>query len=199
MAGTAKGYDNSAIHMGPGDIWIVGTPPTDSTVRLTLATDGTPDATAHPSSVCLGLTKGGITTVVKTKTTADTVDQAEAPVNKYVDTVAASIEAELTQQSVDLLQQAMTTGVYGATSAYRQITFGGVSIVPTACVAAISPKRTGSGLWLVSVLYKADIEGLLNILMARNKQSTHKAVFNGQSDLTRSAGKQIGVHYETLT
>jgi hypothetical protein len=195
---TAKGYDVSGIHQGPGDLWVIATPPTDSAQRLVLASDGTPDSTTHGTCICFGLTKGGITFSATTKTTSITVDQAEAPVDKYVETVAASIEAELTQQSVDLLQNAMTTGVYATSTGYKQIAFGGISIVPTACIAAITPKRTGSGLFIVSMLYKADIEGLLTSVMARNKQSTHKVKFNGQSDLTRTSGKQIGIHYETI-
>src|SRR5579859_6632177 len=105
MAGTAKGYDVSQIHQGPGDIWIIGTPPTDTAVRLTLATDGTPDATAHPSSICLGTTESGVTLSIKDKMTPIKVDQFEAAVDTYLDAKDVMLEAELSQQGVDLLQQ----------------------------------------------------------------------------------------------
>jgi len=200
MAATAKGYDVTAIHQGPGDLWIIGTPPTDTAVRLTLdATTGTPDSVAHPASICLGTTESGITFTIKNKLTDIKVDQFEAPVDKYVDALDGMLEAELSQQSVDLLQQALSTGVYGTTSAYKQITFGGVSIPPSVCVAAISPKRTGSNLWIVSMLYKAMSVGGLQALASRAKKSMHKVQFEGLADITRTAGKQIGVHYETLT
>lgn len=201
MAGTAKAYDVTQIHQGPGDLWVIpiGVAPTDTAVRLTLATDGTPDATAHAGSICLGLTKGGITFAVKQKFSDITVDQAEAPVDTYIESLDGSLEAELTQQGVTLLQNALTTGVFStqASPGWNQLTLGGTSIVPVACVAAITPKRTGSGLFIVSMLYQATVQGGLQTLMARNKNSSHKVMFKGQSVLARTAGKQIGVHYET--
>ncbi|HWE50467.1 MAG TPA: hypothetical protein VG273_11780 [Bryobacteraceae bacterium] len=200
MAGTAKGYDVTAIHQGPGDLWIIGTPPIDSAQRLTLtAADGTPDATAHPNSICLGTTEGGITFTNKVKLSDITVDQAEAPVDTYMDQMEATIEAELSQQSVDLLQNALTTGVYSTASAYKQVTFGGISIVPSVCVAAISPKRTGTNLWIVSMLFKVVSKGGITVMLSRSKKSTHKVQFGGLADLGRTAGRQIGIHYETLT
>jgi hypothetical protein len=200
-APTAKGYDITAIHQGPGDIWIIGGgPPSDSAQRLTLdEPSGTPDTTAHPASICLGTTESGITFTTKVKLSDITVDQAESPVDAYMDQLECTIEAELSQQSVDLLQNALTTGVYSTASGYKQLTFGGVSIVPNVCVAAITPKRTGTTLWIVSMLYKVVSKGGITIMSMRNKKSTHKIQFTGMSDLTRTAGRQIGVHYETLT
>lgn len=201
MAATARNYDIMQIHQGPGDIWVIpsGVAPSDSAVRLTLATDGSPDATAHAGSICLGLTKGGITFAIKQKFSDISVDQVEAPVDTYVDDLEGSLEAELSQQGVTLLQNALTTGVFStqASPGWNQLTFGGISVVPVACIAAITPKRTGSGLFIVSMLYQASAQGGLQALMARNKTSGHKVMFKGQSVLTRTAGKQIGVHYET--
>jgi hypothetical protein len=146
------------------------------------------------------MTSGGITFTIKQKFADIVVDQMEGPVDTYVEDLEGSIEAELTQQGVTLLQNALTTGVFStvASPGYNQLTFGGISIVPVACIAAISPKRTGSGLFLVSVLYQASAQGGFTGLMARNKKSTHKVMFKGQSVVSRTAGKQIGVHYETL-
>jgi hypothetical protein len=199
--GTVKGYDTTAIHQGPGDIWLIGGgPPSDSVQRLTLdEPTGTPDTTAHPSSICLGTTESGITFTTKVKLSDITVDQAEAPVDSYMDQLECTIEAELSQQSVDLLQNALTTGVYSTAAGYKQLTFGGISIVPSVCIAAISPKRTGSTLWIVSMLYKCISKGGITVMMSRSKKSAHKAQFSGLADLSRTAGRQIGVHYETLT
>jgi hypothetical protein len=197
---TAKGYDITQIHQGPGDIWIIASPPSDSNQRLTLdVASGTPDATAHAGSICLGPTEGGITTNVKVKLTDITIDQAEAPVDAYMEAIDAVIECELAQQGVTLLQNALTTGLYStvASPGYNQLGFGGINVVPNACIAAISPKRTGTNLWVVSLLYRCSSKGGITILMDRKKKSTHKVQFSGQSDLTRTAGRQIGIHYET--
>src|ERR1035437_6696347 len=111
---TAKAYDTTGIHQGPGDLWIIGVAPTDSAIRLTLASDGTPDSVTHAGSVCLGLTSGGINFTIKQKFSDIVVDQADGPVDTYVDDLEGMLEAELTQQSCDLLQQALSTGAYSA-------------------------------------------------------------------------------------
>jgi hypothetical protein len=202
MAATARNYDVTQIHQGPGDIWVipVTVAPTDTAVRLTLATDGSPDSVAHAGAICCGLTEGGITFAIKQKFSDISVDQFDAPVDTYVDETEASIEATLAQQGVALLQNAYTTGVFSAqvSPGWNQITVGGTPIVPVACIAAISPKRTGTGLFVVSLLYQASAQGGLQALMARNKKSSHKVLFKGQSVPSRTAGKQIGVHYETI-
>ena len=200
MAGLAKGYDVTAIHQGSGDIWIIvaGIPADGAIPQLTLVA-GTPDATTHAGSICLGTTESGIDFTLKQKFSDVKIDQADAPVDRIVDETDGMIEAELSQQSVDLLQQALSTGVYTAASGYKQITFGGTYIVPSVCVAAISPKRTGSSLYLVSMLFKANSEGGLQVAMKKSKKGTHKVQFKGLADMARTAGRQIGVHYETLT
>jgi hypothetical protein len=196
---TAKNYSVSAINQGPGDLWIIGTPPSDTAQRLTLAPDGSPDSTAHPMSVCLGFTESGINFTMKQKIVDIAVDQMTAPVDAYLESDEAVIEAELSQQSADLLQQSLSTGVYSTASAYKQVTFGGISVVPNFCVAAISPKRIGTLLWVVSLLYRVSSKGGVQITYQRAKKSMHKVQFTGQADITRTAGRNIGVHYETLT
>ncbi len=198
MAGTAKAYVPAAMNQGPGDIWIIGTPPSDSAQRLTLAADGTPDATAHPSSIHLGATTGPITFNLKNKAKDIMADQFDAPIDKFVEAVEGTLEAEMAQQSVDLLQQAFSTGVYSTGTGYKQLTFGGIAQVPSVCVAAIAPKRMGAGLFLVSLLYKVATTDGFTVTYGRAKQSAHKLTFHGMVDITRTAGRQIGVQYETI-
>lgn len=197
MAATAKSYDVTQIRQGPGDLWVVGTAPDDTAVRLTL-TSLTPDATAHPSSVCLGLTKKEILTEIKQKITEITVDQADAPVDAYLEMTDAMISAEVTQQGLDLLQQAYNVGTYATASGYKQLTFGGIGTIPKVCVAAIQPKKEDLTKAVVTLLYRAIPVGGLQILMGRGAQSSHKIQFKGLADISRSAGKQIGVVYETI-
>src|SRR5665213_1200609 len=155
---TSKGYAVSAIHQGSGDIWIIASPPADgATPQLTLdLPSGTPDATAHAGSICLGTTESGIDFSVKTKITDIKADQFDAPIDTYLDATEAMLDSEMSQQSVDLLQNAFTVGVYSTvvSPGYKQLTGGGISIVPTVCVAAITPKRTGTNLWIVTILFK---------------------------------------------
>jgi len=200
---TAKNYDITQIHQGPGDIWMIPqtVAPTDTAQILTLdLATGTPDSTAHAGAVCLGPTSGGITTTIKVKLSDITVDQAEAAVDTYMDTLESTIEAELTEQGISLMQQVLTTGVFSTqvSPGYNRLTYGGISVVPTACIAAISPKRTGTNLWVVSLLFKCASKGGITVMMDRAKKSTHKVQFSGMADLARTAGRQIGVQYETI-
>lgn len=178
------------------------TAPADSSApQITLdLPSGTPDATTYPTAICLGTSEAGIDFTIKEKFNDISADQFDAPIDSYKESTEGMMEAELSQQSVDLLQYALGTAVYStvASPGYKQLTFGGISVVPTLCVAAITPKRTGTNLYIVSVLFRVASKGGITIIEGRKKKSTHKIQFAGQADITRTAGRQIGVHYETI-
>jgi len=199
MAGGPKNYAISDIIQGPGDVWVIGNPPSDANLRLTLAADGSPDATAHPGSVHLGAVQSAITTMVKSKVTPIKLDQYDAPFDGYVSELDASIEAELAQTESSLLQRALGVGVYSSGSGYEQCTFGGLFTVPTACIAVISPSRTGTG-YVVAVLYSAFGSGGFEVSMGKAKATAYKTKFTGFADITvsRSAGQWTGIVYQTL-
>jgi hypothetical protein len=198
MAGIAKDYKATEIMQGPGDLWVIGGAPTDAAVRLTLASDGTPDATAHPASIHLGAIQSAVTTQIKPKTQAIELDQYDAPFDSYVTDLDAKIEAELAQSESQKLQRMMGVAAYGTGAGYKQFTFGGNLVVPKACIAAISPTRQNQARHVVSLLYSAAAVGGIQISMGRAKSSSYKASFQGLADITRTAGKQVGVIYQTL-
>jgi hypothetical protein len=198
MAGTAKGYTPSEIVQGPGDLWFIPTAPIDATLRLTLASDGTPDATAHPNSVHLGAIKSAITTAVKPKLAMIDLEQYDAPFDSYVTELTASIEAELAQTEAAKLQRVLGVGVYATASGYKQVTWGGNLVVPTGCIAMISPTRANAARYIVSLLFKGVATGGFTVAMGRAKESTYKAKFEGMGDPARMAGQSVGIIYQTL-
>ena len=198
MAGTSKGYAPSEIIQGPGDIWVIATPPTDTSVRITLASDGTPDATAHPGSIHLGAMSGATTTTVKPKLVEITADQFDCPVDAYVSELDAKIEAAMAQMEATKLQRVLGVGTYATGVGYKQVTFGGTMVVPKVCVAVISPGRANPNQYVISVLYVAVATGGFALAMGRAKAADYKASFTGLCDPTRTAGQQIGVVYQTL-
>jgi hypothetical protein len=198
MAGTAKGYAPTEIIQGPGDIWVIGLAPTDAAVRLTLASDGTPDATAHPGSLHLGAIASAITTTVKPKIAGIQLDQYDAPLDSYVTELDGTIEAELAQTAAQKLQRLLGVGTYATGAGYKQVTFGGVYTVPQACIAVISPTRANPARYVVSLLYIAVATGGFVFAMGRAKPVTVKTKFQGLIDPARAAGKQMGVLYQTL-
>jgi hypothetical protein len=199
MAGTTKGYSISEIQQGPGDLWIIGTAPNDAAVRLTLASDGTPDSTAHPGSYHLGGVMSAINTTVKPKITEIGLDQYDAPVDAFLAELDAKVEAPMAQLESQKLQWALGVGTYATGSGYKQVTWGGTLIVPKVCLAVISPSTVSAGNFVVALMYVAVPAGGFSFTMGRAKQAEYKAQFQGLSDVARTAGKQIGVIYTTLT
>lgn len=206
MAGTTKNYAPSQVQIGPGDVWVIGTAPTDTAIRLTLAANGTPDATAHPSSVHLGVLTSATTLDVKPKMADISADQFEISVDSFLTELEAKLDTEISQLTSVLLAQLLGIGVYGtgtnsnpvASTNYAQITFGGIYTVPKACIAVISPSRQNSQLYNVAVLYLAYSAGGLKFSLGKEKASTIKATFAALADLTRTAGRMVGVVYQTL-
>ncbi len=179
-------------------MWVIGSPPNDATQRLTLdATTLTPDSTAHPSSIHLGYAQG-IKTVIKPTIGEIMLDQYDAPMDVFVQKIEASIEAELASTEMQKLQRALGVGTYSTAAGYKQVTFGGTLVVPNLAIAAISPKRTDATKVIYSLLFKcAAVEGF-SIDMGRTKFSVYKVRFLGFADLTRTAGRQIGLIVETI-
>src|ERR1017187_788219 len=198
MAGTAKGYAVSEIVQGPGDIWVIGTAPTDANVRLTLASDGTPDATAHPGSIHLGAIQSAITATLKPKLSKMSLDQYDAPFAAFVDALDVSIEATMAQTEAAKLQRMLGVGTYATGTGYKSVTFGGLLTVPKLCVAVISPTRGNMNRYIVTVAYLAAATGGFSVSMGRAKASDYKAKFTALNDIARTAGQQIGVVYQTL-
>jgi hypothetical protein len=200
VAGTAKNYDVTRIHQGPGDLWIIGGGVADSaTPQLTIATDGTPDATAHPASVHLGSHESAVTIAVTPKIDEIMIDQADGPVARFIQSLEMSLEVELKQLDPTIIQNCAPMGTFATSAGYKQLTFGGQA--PTAftpvCVAFIAPKRAVASKFVVSVIFSAQGMLGLNTQAGRAKASMYKAQFKGLTDLTRTAGRQMGVVYET--
>jgi hypothetical protein len=209
MPATPKNYSTTQIIQGPGDIWAipVAVAPTNAAVRLTLASDGTPDATTHAGSVHLGSIATGITTSVKPKLTDIHVDQFDGAIDSYVTELDAKIEAEMAQTESSKIQRMLGVGVYASTtvasgdfsgSTMETCTFGGINTVPKTCLAVISPTRANPQQYVVSVLYIGYSVGAFSLALGRAKAASYKAQFAGLSDPTRTAGQQIGVVYQTL-
>ncbi|KKM18467.1 hypothetical protein LCGC14_1665390 [marine sediment metagenome] len=199
MAGTAKDIQVSEIHQGPGDLWVIPTPPLDATPRLTLATDGTPDSVAHPACIHLGAIQSAITTTVKGAMAPIDLDQYDAPFDNYATNVDAKIEAEMAQTEMQKLQRALGVGVYSTGAGYKAVTFGGLLTVPTICLAAISAKRGSPLQHVISILFKSAAMAGFQIAIGRGAASTYKLEFLGLGDPDRTVGKQVGTVYETLT
>jgi hypothetical protein len=199
VAGTAKNFDVTRLQQGPGDLWIIGGGVVDSaTPQLTLAVDGTPDSVAHPLSIHLGATDAGIAWATVPKFDDIGADQFDGPLTRYVQEQQASIEAELKQIDMAIMQQCQPYLTFSSAAGYKQLTGGGQVTLAAPCVALISPKLGAAGKFYVCVLFKA--HGVLGVSLTfqRSKAAMYKAQFKGLVDPARTAGRQMFVQYETV-
>jgi hypothetical protein len=199
MPATAKNYDVTHIHQGPGDLWIIGGGVPDSaTPQLTL-TDGTPDSVAHPNSIHLGGTDSAIGFAAAPKLEDIKIDQADTAVARYLTEMELSFEADLKQLDPTIIQNVAPYAVFSNSSGYNQLTFGGGSLLLNpVCVACIAPKRGVANQYIVFTLFNAHGTLGLSSSVGRSKAAIYKAQFKGLADITRTPGRQTGVFYETL-
>jgi hypothetical protein len=202
---TARGYTPSAIQQGPCDLWIVGSPPADgATPQLTLASDLSLDSVAHPLSLCLGMTESAVTLTLTPKLEPIKVDQADSPVDYYCVELVAKMETTLTQAALTKLQYALGLGSAAYSSdavpptTWEQIGFGGLTAPAQFAIAAIAPKRSNSAKAWVWLLFKVMSADGISVVASRAKPSTYKVTFAGLADITRTAGRQQGIFYETV-
>jgi hypothetical protein len=205
VPGTPTNYDVTRLQQGPGDLWVIGGGVPDSTTPQLTLVGALPDSTAYPSSVHLGAwPEGQMASVASKPKFADVkMDQMDAPVGQFLVGQECSIEVELAQMDPAIIQNCAPYAVYSTAAGppgYRQLTFGGATngIITPVCIALISQKRGVAGKYLVTILFNAIGTMGWQTSMGRSKQSTYKASFKGMADPTRTAGRQIGVFYETL-
>lgn len=195
MAGTAKNYNGNQIVLGPSDLWLNVAVPS-AAARLTLDADGTPDATANPNAVHLGMTAGGVTFEYMPEIQDFTSDELTAPHMSRIISEKASLKGEFLQVFNWSLLEKMTVGGTrnvntNTSTGYEELTMGGVSTVSTFSVALIGPDIQGSGQYWVVQLYKTFNKSGFTFAVTRKDQSRAPFEFSGLAVTTRAVGDQI--------
>lgn len=195
MAGTAKNYNSNQIILGPSDIWLNVAIP-DGGARMTLHTDGTPDNTANPNAIHLGMTAAGTTFEYAPEIQDFSSDELTAPHLSRIISEKATIKGEFLQVfNWDLLAK-MTVGGTKATvagpPAYEQLQMGGLSTITTYPIALIGQDISGSNEFWVIQLYKTFNRSGFSFTVTRKDQSRAPFEFMGMAVTTRTAGDQIG-------
>lgn len=125
MAGTALDWKIAKIAQNAGQLWR-GLAIPGAGARLTLHTDGTPDATANPNAKHLGATKAGSKLMVKSNQIKFNVDELRGAVVANIDAVEMGISCELVGVTDMELMAWLLPGVGTRTTAsgYDQVTIG---------------------------------------------------------------------------
>lgn len=193
MAGTSKNYNANQVVLGPSDVWLnVAVPSAGS--RMTLHTDGTPDSTANPNAVHLGMTAAGVTFEYKPDIQDFTSDELTAPHISRIISEACTLKGEFLQVFNWALLEKMTVGGTKNTSAspaYEELTIGGLSTISTYSVALIGPDISGSSEYWCIQLYKTYNKAGFNFTVTRKDQSKAAFEFHGLAIPSRASGDQI--------
>lgn len=195
MAGTSKNYNGNQIVLGPSDLWLNVAVP-NAASRLTLDADGTPDNTANPDAIHLGMTAGGVTFEYMPEIQDFTSDELTAPHMSRIISEKASLKGEFLQVFNWNLLAKMTVGGTrnvntNTSTGYEELTMGGVSTVSTFSVALIGPDISGSGQYWVVQLYKTFNKSGFTFAVTRKDQSRAPFEFSGLAVTTRAVGDQI--------
>lgn len=193
MAGTATNLDGSKIILGPGYLWADVAVPSAG-ARLTLDTDGTPDATANPDAKNLGLTRGGATVEFGLETQDFGSDELTSPHFSQIIGSPVSIKAELLQLTdfANVMKYVMPQGSYSTASGYKQITFGGKTSITTYSFALIANDVADATKQVIVHLYKAYNKSPFSFNITRKDQSSAQIELVGLSIATRAANDQTG-------
>ena len=195
MAGTAKNYNGNQIVLGPSDLWLDVAVP-NAASRLTLDADGTPDNTANPTAIHLGMTAAGVTFEYMPEIQDFTSDELTAPHMSRIISEKATLKGEFLQVFNWNLLAKMTVGGTknvntNTSTGYEELTMGGVSTVSTFSVALIGPDIQGTGQYWVVQLYKTFNKSGFTFAVTRKDQSRAPFEFSGLAVTTRAIGDQI--------
>lgn len=192
MAGTPKNYNTAKTEIGPWDIWLDVAVP-GAGARITLATDGTPDATANPNAKHFGHSENGGTITYTPNITEFEADEVTAAILVQNIKELLGIQANALQiLDTQLLSYLMPGGTRNTGSGYEEIAVGGKLTVPTFSVVGIAPIYADVTKFLVMHLYKAYNKAGLKMDITRKKMASSPSDFTATAISSRAAGDQLG-------
>lgn len=166
--------------------------------RLTLAAnaDGimTPDATANPNALHLGLTRAGATAKIIPAYSGYKADEYASDIKKTMDGLASTIEAELLQTLDISILKLLSSGfgTYASGTGYDELAIG-IGAQTYTSLALIFPTEADPSKYCVVHLYKAfNSMGLDALGSARKDMAGLKVKFEALDIPSRSGGDTQG-------
>lgn len=193
MAGTALHFDSTLITSSYGWFW-VGLAIPAAAARITLFSDGTPDATANPSAKHLGHTTEGWEMTAAASAEDLMVDEQVVAIDTSISELNVALAANLAQtQDISGTLQYLVQGfgTYATAAGYEQIQLGILPIVFTPC-ALIFPLRADATKFGVYNLYKSKNDSGLANQVKRRGLGNNPVAFKGYGITSRAATDTVG-------
>lgn len=194
MAGTADNYTVAAIPMGVIARLYTGVAVPTAGNRMTLDTDGTPDATANPNAVHLGYTDSGITVTASETTTDFFADELASPIGGGIESSQISISGTLLQVNDEEVMQVLmgNVGTYGTAAGYKQITLGIKAAIVKASFAITYPSPQDPTKYAVWHLYSASNTAGVTFSIGRKTRAGTPFTITGYPVSGRASADSIG-------
>lgn len=168
--------------------------------RLTLFSDGTPDATANPNAKHLGHTTEGWEMTAQKTSEDQTFDETPVAIDTVITDLPVGLAANLgqTQDISGVLRYLVSGfGTYSTAAGYEQITIGVIPIT-YAGVALIFPTKADPTKFMTYNLYKAlNDSGLANQIRRRGL-GNNPVAFKGFAITSRAAADQVGNFWKQI-
>lgn len=197
MAGTATRYNVANIPMGViAQLWS-GLAVPAAGARLTLDTDGTPDATANPSAKHLGHTDAGMTISAKESVQEFFADESFGPIGSALDTLEFMIEGSALQVADEELMKVMAAafGTYSTAAGYKQLQLGVKPTITYSSIAVIWPSPMDPTKYQVFNLYNARNTNGFSLQIGRKQRAATPFAIKGYGLTARALADQYGNYW----
>lgn len=198
VAGTAVSWRGTALAQNATQLWgLLAVPGAGG--RITLYTDGTPEATANPNAFHYGVTKAGAKHSIKPKYTKYYADEFRGPLVTGVDAVDMMLGAELLAVTdMDVVKNLLAgIGTYATSSGYKQVTIGSLAI-SYQCLASIFPLMEDPTKWGVFNIYSTINESGVEWSQGRKELGSMPVQFSGYEITTRAASDTLGNYWKQI-
>jgi hypothetical protein len=199
MAGTAPSWRTTALAQNAGQLWGSLAIP-GAGARITLDTDGTPDATANATAFHYGATKAGSKLMIKATQTKFYVDEFRAPIITNIDSIEMGISAELIAVTdMDVITKLLPgVGTYATTASNFKEVRVGIKAITYESIALIFPLIENTAKFGIFNIYSALNDAGVEWAQSRKELGGMPVSFVGYEITTRAATDTLGNYWKQI-
>jgi hypothetical protein len=181
-----------------------GSTPTWSTLYGGITQDGTTEWQNYGPTLASGAAEGAMTFDAGAKMLAVDADQYTAPIGQRLVGETAKLDGTLRELNMVVASRALANANYSSgtdpnlpSTAYEELSFGGLVLVPLPCIVVLSPRPNyvSPYRYVGATLYKAVPGKGSQFPFSLKKITDYKVEWEGNAITWRPAGDQIGQIY----